>query len=507
MIKASPSRRVRGVVVALLAGTVLCASIVAQPAPPNTPDTPGTPGSPAQESPSVQELMRSLDRAYRSGSSHRVHAALEALAREDSGRATAAGKTMIVKGTLEDAAIACGVLGRLADPRDIVELIGELQPSRHREARTWLVRALGVRSAGVGEDAEAAKRAVPRLVGEGDMLVRAEAINALAATKDPRAIRALPGNLPVAPGTERFWSDPSEQGRVTFATYGVVRALLGIRPQGAREVKDFIANSREAIDKGEPLPAIETVRDLRSDDRMVTRYFDVFFNHLSTSGGSSISDDALGQLFDSAASDAIGSATPIFGTIALPTLRLLPADANALSSTVPGAPTGKGFAGVSSGNAIGIRFSRPELMRMTLTHEMIHAIHLGRYRDQPRWLSEGLAKSLTESPRSSKFHERGGRRSHHSSNQGPVSALVNWTSGASTDEREGQRYALAHMVVDYLRFRGFPEPEVRLHFLMGTIGRGLAVRQVFEGIYGMPLREMDEDFTKWFATGETIVGP
>ena len=136
----------------------------------------------------------------------------------------------------------------------------------------------------------------------------------------------------------------------------------------------------------------------------------------------------------------------------------------------------------------------------TLAHEYIHIIHNSRYEKQPRWLSEGLAESLTRSPSHSMWNAvgpSGQRRPAPRTGRGFCLSVTRWDSEGSTNENPSL-YSRAHIFTDYLRF-GFVAGEARLACLMGRLSRGEPSQRAIEAVYGVPVDQMDAALQAWLA--------
>jgi hypothetical protein len=158
------------------------------------------------------------------------------------------------------------------------------------------------------------------------------------------------------------------------------------------------------------------------------------------------------------------------------------------------------FQGVTKSNEIVIKADPAAALGGTLTHEYVHYIQGNAYKDQPRWVAEGLAMSLSESGAGPVWKSRrpAGELARMLE-RGIFSELVNWNSSGSSDAKEGARYALSHIAFDFLRFGGFAVPEERLGFLMGRLSRRESASRALEYTYGMTVKQLDQTAAEWLA--------
>ena len=111
---------------------------------------------------------------------------------------------------------------------------------------------------------------------------------------------------------------------------------------------------------------------------------------------------------------------------------------------------------------------------------MCIVVQAAQFPKMPRWLAEGMAKSVDESPDSTLWWP--GRATAFelgdALKKGPVSQNILWLTSGVSGPSEGPKYALSHLVADYLRFGGFSVPETRLFCLMGELNRGAGRRRM-----------------------------
>jgi len=464
------------------------------------------PGAPTRE-----QILDRLKEAGQADDLPALCAAIEDLYDVDPRRAHAMTQRLIERGSPSWRCAGVSLAARLAAPKDVAALARRMHRSRHRDERRWLVRALGSRAAAIVEDGTSAEEVrdlealcslLRDFLQDSDDLVRAAAIAAMSDAKMPvHAIRMF-RDLPPAPSPGQQWEgQETDQDVLTLSMYGAMRSLMGIRAESSSMLRTYLREAIAAcpdIRAGETVP--EALRRLGKANDPVSEYFEVRFHAM---GGATMEDFDAEQVgfarrCDAAAEAAIAAAAPIFGRAHLPALRLMVfEDANALGTL--GIPT-TGFNGVSKGNTIGIVTQDGlDNTMSTLTHEYVHVIHNAHYTNQPRWLMEGVAESLSESATQSAWRHRPARRDDLDRlfGRGLNERLFSWTSGGVAGGDEKDRYDLAHLFIDWLRFSGFAEPEARLAFFMGEIARGSTPATAFERFYAMSVKEADAAIRAW----------
>lgn len=110
-------------------------------------------------------------------------------------------------------------------------------------------------------------------------------------------------------------------------------------------------------------------------------------------------------------------------------------------------------------------------MASVLAHEYVHIIHSANYEDQPRWMAEGLAESLSKSRGESMLAlapvgQRGPVLAR--ARAGPATRVTAWRTGGNSGEAP-ELYRDAYALVDFLRFGQFSTPNARLHGLTGRL--------------------------------------
>src|SRR5205823_4476515 len=118
------------------------------------------------------------------------------------------------------------------------------------------------------------------------------------------------------------------------------------------------------------------------------------------------------------------------------------------------------------------------------------------------WLLEGLAVSITGSPRATSWTKQRAIASGVAAalQRGGVSEVTKWLGGAQTSNDESRQYALSGLVLDYLRFGTLPPREQRLFALMGELDRGTPPERAIPSAYGAPMSYLDADLVRWVGT-------
>lgn len=449
---------------------------------------------------SLREIQDGLDAAWRDKDQHRVQRLLEhawALDREWARDATFG----LVRG--KDAGlqpVGLAVFARRASAQELIAAAEALRGPEGVDARRMLVRRLGAHRS--KEVREPVVRAIRGFLRDSEPVVRAAAAQALADLGDEANLDLIAGLLQEPPA-QRNRQDGDNQSIVNMAMYGAVRTLAGLRPRQAREVADYLRGARER--RAEPFDeSAAPVEGRRAGDRYLeSPSFDVYYR-IGRGGEAPESGylawKSLVPLAEEAAKLASEACEPIFGPSHMPIIRLYIADEQQYMAL--GGRSNLG--GTASGNQIVVRTMPARQFRGVLAHEYVHIIHAANYKDQPRWISEGLAESLTRSARASQWTpERvAAANIEREVRQGAVSNAMQWVSGASGDSREGERYALSHVVVDFLRFGGFAAPEERLAMLMGRLSRREAPGRSVEELYGGTARQLDQRLLEWLERRE-----
>jgi hypothetical protein len=403
----------------------------------------------------------------------------------------------IMNGSHAQRAVGAGVLAELGEADALAAAARALPARGFHDERRWLIRGLAAKPP------EQARPLARAFLSDREPVIRLAAAQTLAALADAGAVGELLPQMRGPPALRSTFDD-SDAGLLSAAAFGLVHAATDLRPQREGDVQAWWSRHREAPDRAPgPRPAA-----LLEGPPVTGRFQgrDVFFSpafdvQLRVSGWAwpgtgELSWPEFRDLAEGTAADSIARARPIFGPMALPPVRLILADQRQFSALT----SASWFGGQASGNQIVLRLDRPEVLRPVLTHEHVHVIHAMSFRRQPRWILEGVAESLTISGPERGVWTRARVERLGLENlldRGVFTETLAWTSGPSSDSREAQRYAMSHLVVDYMRFGPFARGDERVAFLMGRLSRGEPSRQAVERLFERTVAELDEDVRDW----------
>jgi len=438
----------------------------------------------------IQRMTKAVMRNDQPG----LYAAMEQLWNLDAKRGGQSCVELITKGHSHHRPIALDILAKRATGEQLVGVVGMLGVNKYPEERRWLLRWAGTK-----EDATV-DLLTPHLRDQ-DRYVQIAAVLALADLGDVTAMRELSRSLPPPPLKGRWAGDKSEM--LAMAKYGAVRTLTGLRPDSSTDVRRWMRENARGLDGMSPPSRPDPAESFEFDkDQLRTPSLDIRFaaeNYgevIKSAGIESWAEFAIAM--ERAVEFSSASAASIFGPIHLPAIELILADQRSIARY---GGTSRGYLGFALGNRISMMFRDWPFVQGTLAHEYIHIIHGANYEDQPRWLSEGLAESLTRSPNRSMWKAvgpSGQRRPAPRTGRGFCLSITRWDSEGSTNENP-DLYTRAHLFTDYLRF-GFVAGEARLACLMGRLSRGDPSQRAIEAVYGVLVDQMDAGLDEWLAT-------
>jgi hypothetical protein len=440
----------------------------------------------------TREIVRRMSKAALANNNFELHAALAELWTIDPKRAGRACVDLILKGDPHERPIAMELLGESATAEQLVAVVEMLNINQHADERRWLLRRVGAK-----EDASL-DMLLPYLRDQ-DKYVQISAILSMADLGDLEAMRDLARAMPPAPSQSKWSGDKSDM--VMMAKYGAVRTLTGLRPGSSTDVRRWLSANARALDTLAPPPPPDPAESFEFDNRTLqTPSLDIRFaaeNYADVIKRAQIGSWAeFAVAMERSIEYSSRSAAPIFGAIHLPVIELILADQRTIAQY---GGTSRGYLGFALGDRISMMFRDWTFVQGTLAHEYIHIIHSAHYEDQPRWLSEGLAESLTRSPTDSVWKRVGpdGNRRPVRAGAGFSRSITRWDSDGSTNEPPAL-YGQAHLFVDYLRF-GFTCGDARLACLMGRLSRSDTTERAIEAVYGVSIDRMDEGLEEWLA--------
>jgi hypothetical protein len=484
-----------------------------KPTPRVPPARTATPADPLDAA--LEEIERGLDEAWRKGDQWGVS---EGLSKgwdvsPHWGRETAL--KVIETGAPGFRPVAAAVLADRADVDTLVAATQHLDERKFPDERRLFVRRLGKASK---EEHDKAAREAGLFLLDKDHGVKMAAVGSIADLGDVSLLEPVLARLGEVP-SQREHPQENDQGLVDTAVYGALRTLAGLRPVRSSEVGEWwrsggvpLENKDEQRpddskegkgenpddDSGAAKPLAE-IKEGRRGGRLyyLTPSFDLYYR-IGTSEEAptgELSVRAWSRSAERSVKRAVDAAEPILGRMHLPVVRLYLAD----ERNFPPLGGRSNFGGHASGNEVVLRLDRVQALSSNLVHEYVHVMHLASYQDQPRWMAEGLAESLTRS--GDKTTWSGARVTHQGLDKevdkGAFTQSVQWDAGGSGDNREAIRYALSYLCIDYLRFGGFAAPSERLAFLMGRLERHETPARALEQLYGVSVKELDERVKAW----------
>lgn len=407
-------------------------------------------------------------------------------------------------------------LARRAAPARLAEIAGSLKETEYPDERRLLVRAVGTRfvsrrNAKSGEAAPdpSVAESLERFLNDRDAQVRAAALASFADLGDPKAIEKWVSKLREIPA----YSNSKSLGDaevVNRAMHGAAYALSGVRAKKAGDLREWLLETKgleRAKVQGDPFAEAKGDQ-WNGASYFVSPAFDIYFRITGVKGAPSegpLQWATLSKAFDGARRLASERLAPIVGTVHSPHVRLYVADKQQFSALA----TTTSFAGVTQGNEIVLQLQSLPAMTGTLVHEYVHWIHNSWFPNQPRWLAEGSAMSLSDlrTEKDPPGLPPPGTELRKMMDAGIFSQMLNWNSSGSSDSKESARYMLAKMAIDFLRRGPFSVPEERLGFFWGRIDRREAGARALELTYGMNVKQLDAAAGAWFESRASEPNP
>ena len=403
--------------------------------------------------------------------------------------------------------IAIAQVIKFADAATLAAIARESDQQRNADERRLLVRAIG------SLPPEQALAEAPKFLRDMDPLVQAAAVRALADTNRVAAMEFLVDRATnEAPCRDLPLN--AEQLVLNMSLYGAFRTLADLRPHVGSEVQTWWASNRGRMTRATPAsgPDERFFSGPDQQGRVGLSVFEITFMPPAAARdfGAALErrkiKDAhelafqVGQCVREITRDSEG----VFGgTPHLPVVRLeMKTDA-----TIGGGGLSHGHVGFAGACRITLHAALfGGDWGRTVRHELVHIIHGAHFRNQPRWLAEGLACSLSESPTKSvwlgpdRAKLLGSAPIQQMLSRGAFTNVVQWTRPVSSDRSdEGPYYVASHVAIDYLRFGPFTSPDVRLRYLMSQLDRGVRDADAIEVVYGISLAELDTGPAHWLA--------
>jgi hypothetical protein len=444
---------------------------------------------------SVTPEQLSVVSAANSGDDGSLVKALDSLATDDLPHTIDYATRILTQGAAHQRPVAVAALVKYADAGALARIAARLRPDVFQDERRQLVRALGSRKG------EGVLQAIEPFLRDQDLLVRAAAAACIADQKDVAGVGLL---LNPPPSLTDFTEieGRGEDRLYAISAISTIRAISGVNARDTSEILDWWRSARSRVTP----EAADAKIKVPVNARLATHSFEIRFNPPAAQtifeNRMHVHSDSdwnkFVQSMENAARQDRLVAGKIFGPLYTPCCRVIFATTQTVSaeggvSEGYGAFTGEGRITVN------VELYSPIYWQTMFRHEYIHALHESQFVDQPRWLMEGMAVSLSESPFRSSWTPNRIRSAGLADGlrRGGVSATIDWISDAHSGNNEGASYALSGLVFDYLRFGGIPASEQRIFALMGALNRGGQARQTIESIYGCPITKLDSDLAKW----------
>lgn len=439
----------------------------------------------------VSGLLRDAGEAIASGRGAQAEALLIQAVRANAARGVAAAADLAIARDRSHRPIGVSVLMQHADGPAVLRVIDAMHPGRNGDSRRFLVRSLG------RKDLPDKVRVLGALTRDSDREVQIAAVYALADHRDAAAMEFLLPIMDRPPLEIPSW-DGDEQERLDMAVFGTARVITGLRSGQRKDFEawfDLYRRDPAAAQRA----AAESARAVGTLSPPVQRYGETWTQladvdvAVRAASPMPLDFNALSADFARSIAAAQRASEPFFGVVHLPPYRVYVTDKGRFTSTAGG---NSDYPGASRGNELTLRGDTEagSSLAQIMYHEHLNVMQAALFEDQPRWLLEGFASSLQNSPEGTVWtpatlQEAGIADALNT--PGLFSSAMSWESASSTGQQEARQYATAHAAVDVLRFGGFGAEPVRLAFLMNAISRGEGDPQALEAVYGLRIADLD----------------
>lgn len=456
-------------------------------------------------------LWEALERALQDEDGHVGEKALMDGWEKDAAWGEKAATELLQGRNMPQRVLGAVALARRAEVARLAELAKSLKETEFPDERRVLVRAIGTRYLATNKDAKerakldagTAAALLEPFLSDREVLVKAAAIQAFADLGDPKAVGKWVPNLRDVPAYSNT-KNPGDADVLNRAMYGSAYALSGVRAKKAADVREWwnATHGEEKAKSPGDLYAETKAEQWNGAAYYPSPAFDIYFRITGVKGLPSdgqLEWSKLSKAFEAGRLLACARMGAIVGRVHSTPVRLYVADKQQFSALA----TTTSFAGVTQGNEIVLQLQSLNAMTSTLAHEYVHWIQMSWFTNQPRWLAEGLAMSLSDlRPRD---EPRGvpaaGSEVRKMVEAGTFSQMFNWNSGGSSDSKEAARYQLAKLAIDFLRNGPFSVPEERLGFFIGRVDRREAGPRALELTYGYNVKQMDAMAKAWIEGG------
>lgn len=439
----------------------------------------------AQSDASRRDLAKPLDVAWKSQDSLAFSKALEDAWSTDPGWTRKRCEQILSSDADFFHPAALATLSRHADSQTLLHLINSLNRQRRVGERRFLIYALAE------HPVDQVASPLAALARDQDPLIRAAAAATLGTFEKPELLEPFASCLREHPA----WKPESasdDQHVLQMALYGAIEHMTKERPGSAREAQSLLVPVKPQPTESAKKP--ETINIRGKSYLNVPRA-----NLLFDLGPKTPVSDGRTRTFEKeilpVVDEMIKIGKPYFGPIQPAAIRLIIADKQRFSGYA-----GNSFRpGVSQGNQVVLRDMDPDLTRSVLSHEYIHVLQQAAFANQPRWLVEGMAESLSISKKETVW-SRGAILSaglESDVKKAVFGVLLNWDGAASSGDQESRLYRMSHMAIDYLRFGPYGDADVRLFLFLSRIGEKENPAATLKALYGGDAREMDAKLREW----------
>ncbi|GAB4387199.1 MAG: hypothetical protein Kow0022_18620 [Phycisphaerales bacterium] len=438
----------------------------------------------------ARELRSGVDQAWARQDYAEATHLLEQLWLVDPARATQMSRTLLTSHSTLESVVGLDQIARHASAAGLLDAIAALNPRLHRNEIAILVRALGSRKV------QHPVAVLQPFLDARDPYVRQAALYALGDLGSPGDLALLLDQMRNAPiSRDQFGQD--DEDRITNALFGVAFKLTGFRGTDARDYAQWLAVYQNDAKHAEELARL-SMADPQGRPRTVQFSSDTFY----TCEGFDLAfrlqnadppfDPRTARLFGSIITQTRDAAGPVLGVVYPAPFRVYIADDTGFAALAGNTYMG----GQSEINKVILRHGPADRMAAVFAHEYVHILHQAVYENQPRWLSEGLADSISTPPSPWNVQRLSALGIAQPADEGVFTRLLTWAQGASSDAREAENYRLSHLAVDFLRFGPFPAGDTRLHLLMAAISQGRGERQALADYYADPAT-LDDQLRRW----------
>ncbi|MCL4219855.1 MAG: hypothetical protein KJZ65_00660 [Phycisphaerales bacterium] len=440
---------------------------------------------------SAAELEQKITDAWVTGDMKAGEALLEAAWTSDATAASTVARQLLNGQMTAQRVLGLEQLARHADVSTLLDVIRKMNSRSERLEMAILVRSLGQRQL------DNAESVLTPFVTSRDVYVRQAALYALGDAGTPRLLRMFVGEMRTAPAARDTWSDDDDD-RLMSTMFGVAYKLTGLRASTGREYQEWLNLYESSPERAEEAArrsitaANGQPNMLRFGSNEMRTYPGFDLGYQFQRPDPSLIDDRAPRQFVEELDAVCKRAEPVLGRVHAAPIRIYVGDDGGFSALVGN----RAVAGQAEVNVIYIRHGPLPTMRAVLARTYGHILQDAMYADQPRWLSDGFALSMS-SPES-----RWTMSTVRSANidaavqQGVFRRLIGWGGQATADVRDQENYQLSRLAVDFLRSGPYPAGNTRLRLVMGRISTGMSDREALAEFYAHP-DDLDRQILEW----------